>query len=101
MIVIIFGLPGSGKSYFAQRLAQILHAKYINSDTVRKELFITPSYSADEKKLVYNEIKKRMMKEAFQKEIVIDATFSNIETRQDFIQTAKKFSTVFIIEIYA
>ena len=99
MIVIVFGLRGSGKSYFAQQLAQMLHAEYIGSDVVRKELFKTPSYSTEEKNLVYNEMMKRMMSEAFEKEIVIDTTFSNSKTRQNFTEKAKKFSSVFTIEI--
>ena len=38
MVVIVFGLPGSGKSYFASRLAGIISADYINSDRVRREI---------------------------------------------------------------
>ncbi|SFP80598.1 hypothetical protein SAMN05444277_10244 [Parafilimonas terrae] len=34
MIVIIAGLPGSGKSYFAGRIAQMLSVAYINNDKI-------------------------------------------------------------------
>ena len=30
-------LPGSGKSYFSQRLAPLINAKWVNADKVRKE----------------------------------------------------------------
>ena len=32
MIIIVLGLPGSGKTYFASRFAKLIHADYINSD---------------------------------------------------------------------
>jgi len=35
MIIIVFGLPGSGKSYFASKLAERINARYINSDVIR------------------------------------------------------------------
>ncbi|HUZ58418.1 MAG TPA: AAA family ATPase [Hanamia sp.] len=50
MIVIVFGLPGSDKSYFASRLAKMIHAGHVNSDKVRKEWFKERVYSEDEKK---------------------------------------------------
>lgn len=102
MIVIVFGLPGSGKTYFAERVAHMLHAAYISSDEIRRELFKqSSSYAENEKALVYEEMMKRMLKTATYKEVVLDATFSDIEIRQKFIDEAKKISRVCIIEIYA
>ena len=56
MVVIVFGLPGSGKSYFASRLAKKLEADYISSDQVRKKLFTRPDYSEEGKKQVYKKL---------------------------------------------
>ena len=102
MIVIVFGLPGSGKSYFALRVAQMLHAKYISSDDLRKEMFHKPSYSSKEKSLVYNEMLRRTM-EAVQhgKEVVADATFYSNDVRKKFIDEVKTISMIYVIEIYA
>jgi len=36
-IILIMGLPGSGKTTLAQELAPILNAKRLNADEVRKE----------------------------------------------------------------
>ena len=52
MIVIVMGLPGSGKSYFASRLAAAIHATYISSDKVRKILIARRTYLEKEKELV-------------------------------------------------
>jgi len=37
MIILIMGLPGSGKTTLAQELAPMLNAKRLNADKVRKE----------------------------------------------------------------
>ena len=49
MIVIVFGLPGSGKSYFASHLASMINADYINSDKVRRTMFDTRTYQKRKK----------------------------------------------------
>ncbi len=60
VIVIVFGLPGSGKSYFASRLAEMLKAEYINSDIVRKQLLTQKTYSEKEKLSVYDSMLEKM-----------------------------------------
>ena len=60
MIIIVLGLPGSGKSYFASRFAKLIHADYINSDRIRKSMFPARSYSEREKASVYNEMLELM-----------------------------------------
>ena len=102
MIVIVFGLPGSGKSYFATRVAQMLEATYISSDKARKELFAAPSYSPEEKTLVYNEVLKRAIQAAEEgKDVVLDATFYTNDLRKKFISEVKKISRVILIEVSA
>ena len=76
MIVIVFGLPGSGKSFFARRFAAMIDAVYINSDRVRKKLVVSRTYVEKEKLAVYNEMFAQM-KEVLKhnKNLVLDATF--------------------------
>ena len=47
-LVIVSGLPGTGKSYFSRKLAERLPSIIVESDALRKQLFQTPSYSAEE-----------------------------------------------------
>lgn len=102
MIVIVFGLPGSGKSYFASRLADRIHSGYVNSDRVRKELFEKREYTDQEKKVVYREMLKEMNRAVEQKhDLVLDATFHKKETRDLFIKEAEGKETVFFIEVQA
>jgi predicted kinase len=47
-LIIVSGLPGTGKSYFSRKLAERLPSVVVESDALRKRLFPTPTYSAEE-----------------------------------------------------
>lgn len=100
MTVIVLGLPGSGKSFFAERLAKQLGAEYMNSDRLRRELFPKRTYSDLETAKVYA-IMLEKMGEAFQqkRDLVLDATFHKEETRVPFL--TKGNSNIVIIEVWA
>ena len=102
MVVIVMGLPGSGKSYFAIRAAKMLNAVYISSDKLRKEMFVKPTYSSAEKLCVYNKMLQRATGASEHgKDVVLDATFYSNDLRQIFINEAKSISRAYIIEVYA
>jgi len=102
MIVIVLGLPGSGKSYFAARLAEVIQADYINSDQVRKEMFSKRMYSEQEKGAVYNAMLEKMKSVVqLNKDLVIDATFHREDSRQLFIRQLRGKAKFFFIEITA
>lgn len=46
--IIVSGLPGTGKSYFCHRLAERVPLIILESDSLRKLLFPSPSYSTQE-----------------------------------------------------
>ncbi len=102
MIVIVFGLPGSGKSYFASRFANVINAEYINSDRVRKEMFQKRVYSDDEKKAVYNKMLEQMKESIKQKkDLVLDGTFHKKNIREIFVEEMKGHGGILFIEIKA
>lgn len=47
-LIVVSGLPGSGKSYFCRKLAERLSFPILESDALRKVLFPSPSYSPGE-----------------------------------------------------
>lgn len=97
MIIFVFGLPGSGKSYFAKKLASVLQADYINSDRIRKDMFPIRTYSASEKDKVYDVMLEKMQATINQKKNqVLDATFHRKETRELFIKNTQKAKYMFI-----
>ncbi len=102
MVVIVFGLPGAGKSYFASRLAKMIRADYINSDRLRKEMFKERTYSEQEKVAVYNEMLAKMMEAVNQKKnVVLDATFHKNDTREPFIHEMEGKGGIYFIEVRA
>jgi predicted kinase len=102
MIVIVCGLPGSGKSYFASQLAKTLNAVYISSDSVRNELLVAKTYSEKEKQAVYNEMLARAIKAAKEnKNVVLDATFYKNVTRRYFFDNPNINGDIAVIEVIA
>ena len=102
MIVIVLGLPGSGKSYFASRLAEVIKADYINSDQIRKGMFSKRIYSEQEKGAVYDAMLGKMKTLVkLNKDLVIDATFQREDSRQLFIRQLRGKVEFFFIEITA
>lgn len=85
MIVIVTGLPGSGKSYFASHLSPLIDAVCINSDRIRKKMFTERIYSEAEKLSVYKEMLAEMKASVQRhKNVVLNATFykKRIRARQ-------------------
>lgn len=102
MVIIVMGLPGSGKSYFASRLATGIEADYINSDRVRKKIITQRTYSPNEKQLVYNKMLAQMKLAVKQKkDIVLDGTFYKHSIRKKFIDEARNATCIFFIEVRA
>jgi len=100
MIIIVLGLPGSGKSYFASRLARRLNAEYINSDVTRRKMFDIRTYSIKERLRVYNEMLAQMQEAVKQnRDVVLDATFYKHDIRQKFVEGAKDFESIIFIEV--
>jgi predicted kinase len=102
MIVIVFGLPGSGKSYFASRLAKVINAAYINSDITRKEIFTERVYSDEEKRMVYDKMLEQVKASVKQKKnLVLDATFHKKDNRGMFVRAMKGKGEISFIEVQA
>lgn len=103
MVIIVFGLPGSGKSYFASRLAMQLEAEYVNSDELRMEMIADRTYTEAEKNKVYDAMLKAMSDAVeAKKPIVLDATFYKKSIRKRFEHKARHLGEQIIyIEVTA
>ena len=102
MVIIVFGLPGSGKTYFASCLTKLLRSDYINSDRLRKELFKERTYSEQEIATVYNEMLVKMRAAVNQKKnLVLDATFHKNDKREPFVKEMEGKGGIYFIEVRA
>lgn len=74
-IVVVSGLPGTGKTYFCHRLAERLPFVILESDVLRKRLFPTPTYSASESTHLFQTI-YFLIEELLKKgtPVILDAT---------------------------
>lgn len=90
---MVMGLPGSGKSFFARRLADKSDMTYLNSDQVRIELGLRGRYSREDRQKVYAAMAAKtgdLLKE--EKPVLVDATFQRKTNRLEFQELAKKRS---------
>lgn len=48
VLIIMYGFPGSGKTFFSRQFSEEINAANINGDQLRYEFFENPNYSKDE-----------------------------------------------------
>jgi predicted kinase len=98
MLIIISGLPGTGKTTLAKLVARYYRAVNISSDAIRKKLFVKPEYTKQEKEVVYQEINRLTEEELHKgKNVVVDASFHTGEERKIFKLAEKTATRVFVI----
>ena len=91
MLIMVMGLPGSGKTYFAKALAKRIGSLHFNSDRIRKELSAEPSYSPEEKTLIYKTMYSQVCEYLVQGEpVIVDATFSKKSYRSPYLNWARE-----------
>ena len=60
MLILLFcGLPGVGKTSLANELAPLINAVVLSTDKIRKKLISNPTYTKEEKELIYDVIRLR------------------------------------------
>ncbi len=52
ILVLLYGLPGSGKTAFARQISDELAVAHVQGDRIRAELFENPTYSKEENHIV-------------------------------------------------
>ena len=90
MLILIAGLPGTGKTTIAKAFAKKQGALHFNSDQIRRELGLWGSYRPEDKARVYKELFSRT-KDALAsgKTVVVDSTFYRAELRRPFVELAE------------
>lgn len=51
-LLLLYGYPGAGKTYFARQFCENVQAAHLQADRVRNELFQTPHYDQQENDIV-------------------------------------------------
>lgn len=51
-LILLYGFPGSGKTYFARQLTEHVQAAHVHGDRIRGELFDNPRYDREENEVI-------------------------------------------------
>ena len=91
-LILIIGLPGTGKTTFAEVLASKLNAHHLNSDVVRHEIGKQGQYDTASKAAVYQELLDRT--ESLLKNnqtVIVDTTLFKKSLRLPYLVLARKY----------
>ena len=96
--IVVSGLPGSGKSYFCKRLAERLPFVILQSDVLRKALFPSPTYSAEESNRLFQAC-HRLIEKLLKKGIplILDATNLSERYRERLYNIADRLGIKLIL----
>jgi len=99
LIILFCGLPGVGKTSLANELAPLIDAVVLSTDKIRKEIITKPTYTNEEKKLIYNImlLMTRYLHNEGGINCILDATFNTEESRKNAI---KKLGNILPEDIY-
>ena len=104
MIVLVYGLPGTGKSYFSRHLAKEINAYYLNTDAIWINTKQKGNHYAKSKPLESNDQLLDKAREKLKKGsvIVLDGTFHKRLIRKKILQFARESGhRIYFIEVKA
>jgi predicted kinase len=102
LIVLFCGLPGVGKTSLANELAPLINAIVLSTDKIRKEVISKPTYTNEEKRLIYDVmlLVARYLHDAAGINCILDATFNTEKSRRTAIEKLVNVSSdqIYIVE---
>lgn len=97
-LVMVSGLPGTGKSRFSRELARSYPLIHLNSDSLRKALFPRPTHSADESGRLFAAIHALIERLLARKlSVLLDATSLKEMYRRPVYEIAERAGAALVI----
>ena len=97
-LIVVIGLPGTGKSHFCRQLAQRLPAIILESDGLRKALFPSPDYSAAESVRLFRAchlLMERLLEKGIP--LIFDATNLSEHNREYLYRIAERLGIKLVL----
>lgn len=91
-LILLYGYPGAGKTYFARQFCEEVAAAHVHDDKIRNEIFESPRYDKQE-----NQVLQQLMEymtEEFLKagmSVVYDTNAMRVSQRRHLRDLARKF----------
>lgn len=96
-LVLLSGLPGSGKTTFARAFAQRVPCVVVESDAIRRSLTRNPTYSRQESARVFDRVESQAAKALKRGQVaLVDATNLSAADRVRFVELAESEAMPFI-----
>ncbi len=98
VLMLISGLPGTGKTYFSRQLSERLPFVTLESDALRRVLIAHPNHSRPESARLFSSIHlicERLLKEGYP--VIVDATNLTEKHRQHFYDIADRTGAKLVI----
>lgn len=91
VLIMTYGFPGAGKTFFARQLSDSVQAVHVSSDRIRGELFDKPRYDREENAVV-DHLAEYMIEEFLSAgvSVVYDANVARLAQRRRLRDLAKK-----------
>jgi predicted kinase len=99
-LIIMVGLPGTGKSHLGRALSAALGAELIQTDAVRKEMFPDPRYTPGEAATVYTTSHRRIAEALARGQcVVFDGTNLRERRRLTLYRLAERAGALAIVVV--
>lgn len=91
MVIVVTGLPGSGKTFFASALSRHLKCIHLNTDMIRKSLSEAADYSAEGRNKIYEIMLERTGAILQNRNnVILDGTFLKQDQRDMIVRLVKQ-----------
>ena len=101
MVIVVVGLPGAGKSFFARRFAETFNAPLVSEDKIRYTLFSNHTYSKNENIMV-EQVARLIIDELLVsgKTFILDGGYNSRVSRENVTRLATQFGfRTLIVEV--
>lgn len=102
-IILVFGLPGTGKTFFSEHLADLTGAVHLNTDIIRRKMGKQGVYDENTKNMIYmNLLDQAADYLSNERDVIVDGTFLRKDQREQIDNLARNSGhRIFFIEMKA